>query len=143
MAKKNAVSTKESRPDEVDAYLRAMDHPLKRVVEALRAVILSADSRIGEEVKWNAPAFFYTGAMVEFDPKKHMRHLVVLNLFKKDSVRLVFPSGARIGDTSGLLTGDYSDGRRLAQFSSTDEVRSRRSDLERAIRQWLSTLVKD
>jgi hypothetical protein len=94
-----------------------MKHPLKRVVEELRAIILGADSAIGEEIKWNAPAFFYTGIMADFDPKQHRRHVVVFNLFKKDCVRLVFPSGARIGDTSGLLVGDYADGRRLAQFS--------------------------
>ena len=143
MAKKLSLSTKKSEPEQVDAYVRAMKHPLKGVVEELRAIILNADSAIGEEVKWNAPAFFYTGTMAEFDPKQHKRHVVVFNLFKNDCVRLVFPSGASIGDTSGLLVGDYADGRRLAQFSSIDEVHSKRLVLERVIKKWLNALEKN
>src|SRR3954452_21055214 len=105
MPKKQSLSGKKSEPEQVDAYVRAIKHPLKRVVEELRAIILNTDPGIGEEIKWNAPAFFYSGAMAEFDPKQHRRHVVVFNLFKEDCVRLVFPSGARIGDTSGLLVG--------------------------------------
>ena len=143
MPKKQSPSTKQSESEQVDAYLHALKHPLKDVAEELRAIILAVDPSIGEEIKWNAPAFFYTGAMAEFDPKKHSRHLIVFNFFKKDCLRLVFPSGARIGDTSGLLVGDYADGRRLALFSSIDEVRAKKPYLERAIRQWLATLQKD
>jgi hypothetical protein len=143
MPKKQSPSTKKSEPEQVDAYMRAMKHPLKRVVEELRAIILNADSAIGEEIKWNAPAFFYTGTMAEFDPKQYTRHVVVFNLFKKDCVRLVFPSGARIDDASGLLVGDYPDGRRLALFSSVDEVHSKRLALERVIKKWLNALEKD
>ena len=143
MAKKQSLSTKKSEPGQVDAYMGALKHPLKGVVEELRAIILNADSAIGEEVKWNAPAFFYTGTMAEFDPKQHKRHVVVFNLFKKDCVRLVFPSGASIGDTSGLLVGDYADGRRLALFSSIDEVHSKRLALERVIKRWLNALEKN
>ncbi len=143
MRKTQSLSTKEPEPEQVDAYMRAMKHPLKSAVEELRAIILNADSGIGEEVKWNAPTFFYTGTMAEFDPKQHKRHVVVFNLFKKDCVRLVFPSGASIGDTSGLLVGDYADGRRLALFSSIDEVHSKRLALERVIKKWLNALEKN
>jgi len=109
----------------------------------LRTAILNSDSTIGEEIKWNAPALFYTGTMADFDPKQHKRHVVVFNLFKKDCVRLVFPSGATIGDTSGLLVGDYADGRRLALFSSVDEVHSKKLALKRVIKRWLSELEKN
>jgi hypothetical protein len=143
MAKIQGPSTKWSEPEQVDAYLRALKHPLKPIVEQLRAIILGVDSEIGEEVKWNAPFFFYAGAMAPFDPKKYKRHIVGFNLFKKDCVRLVFLDGARTGDTTGLLVGDYADGRRLALFSSVDEVRSRKLDLERAIKKWLDTLDKN
>jgi len=142
---KNApgLTTKKSEPERVDAYMAGLKHPLKNVIEALRRIILSADSAIGEEVKWNAPTFFYTGEMAPFNPKEYKRYVIVSNLYKKDCIRLVFPSGARIGDTSGLLVGDYADGRRLALFSSTDEVQSKKAALQRAIRKWLETLDKN
>lgn len=67
---------------------------------------------------------------------------MVFNLFKKDCVRLVFPSGASIGDTSGLLVVDYADGKRLTLFSNVDEVRSKKLALEQVIKKWLNALEK-
>ena len=57
----------------VDAWMDALVHPLKPVVGALRKVILAADKTVGEHIKWNHPAFFYTGEMQPFDPKEHKR----------------------------------------------------------------------
>jgi hypothetical protein len=135
-------STKPSEPEKVDAYMKKLNHPLADVVEALRQIILGADPEIGEEIKWNAPSFFYAGEMAPFNPKEYKRYIVVFNLFKKDSIRLVFPSGATVGDASGLLEGDYADGRRLAQFSSMDEVRAKKATLQQVIRKWLAVLDK-
>jgi hypothetical protein len=138
-----ALTTKASEPEKVDAYIANLKHPLKPIVDALRKTILSADPSIGEEIKWNAPTFFYTGEMAPFNPKLYKRYVIVFNLFKTDCIRLVFPSGARIGDTSGLLEGDYPDGRRLALFSSMDEVHSKKAPLNRAIKKWLAALDKN
>jgi len=136
------LTTKPSEPDKVDAYMAGLSYPLKDVVQAMRELILSADSEIGEEIKWNAPAFFYCGEMQPFDPKEYKRHFIVFNLHQKDCLRLVFPSGARVNDTSGLLQGTYSDGRRLAMFYSMDEVRSKKDAMRQVIKEWLRTLEK-
>src|SRR5258708_1761653 len=122
---------KPSAPAEVNKYMSALKHPLSEVVEALRQVILKTAPEIGEEIKWNAPAFFFTGEMKPSDPKEYKRYLVVFNLFRKDCIRLVFWRGANVRDESGLLEGDYADGRRLALFSSMADVKSR----SRALRQ--------
>jgi len=143
MRAKSAFPVKASESHQVDAYMRTLKHPLANVAEALRRIILSADSEIGEEIKWNAPSFFYTGPMKPFNPKEYKRHVVVFNVHRKDSVRLVFPSGARIGDTSGLLHGDYADGRRLASFTSMADVESNGPALQRLIRNWLTLLERD
>ena len=140
MKAKEFSSIKHSEPDKVDAYMKCFKHPLKNVVEALRRVILSADSEIGEEIKWNAPAYFYTGKMQPFNPKEYKRHIVVFNHFRKDLIRLVFLSGAKIGASGGLLVGDYADGRRLALFSSMDEVKAKKAALQQAVGKWLSAL---
>ena len=109
---------------------------------ALRKIILTTDREIGEEIKWNAPAFFYTGELPPFNPKEHKRHIVVFNFYKQDCIRPVFPSGARVKDESGFLEGDYPDGRRLALFHNMREVESRKSILQRLVKQWLVTLDK-
>ncbi len=73
MKEKQNTSTKPSEPDKVDAYMQKLKHPLAEVVEALRRIILSTDTEVGEEIKWNAPPFFYTGAMKPFNPKEYKR----------------------------------------------------------------------
>jgi hypothetical protein len=80
MKAKNVKSTKPSEPGKVDDYIKKLKHPLVNVVKALRRIILSTDSEIGEEIKWNAPTFFYAGEMGPFNPKEYKRYIVVFNL---------------------------------------------------------------
>ena len=137
---KTVKSTKPSEPDRVDEYLQKLKHPLVEVIEALRQIILSADREIGEEIKWNAPTFFYTGAMKPSDPKEYKRYIVVFNLYRKDCIRLVFPSGAKVKDKSGFLEGNYADGRRLAMFHDMNDVKSKKKALQGVIKKWLTLL---
>jgi hypothetical protein len=122
--------------------MASLKHPLADVVQALRQIILKADATIGEEIKWNAPTFFYTGAMRPFNPKEYKRYLVVLNLYKQHGIRLVFWGGAKVNYTSGLLTGDYADGRRLATFSDLKDVKSKEKALRKVVKQQLKLLDK-
>jgi len=133
-------TTKPSESDKVDEYMKRLKHPLSEVVEALRQIILKTDPKIGEEVKWNAPSFFYTGEMEPFNPKEYRRYLVVFNLFKKDCIRLVFWGGAKVKDTSGFLEGDYADGRRLAMFYGMNDVKSKQAKLQKIVKQQLKLL---
>jgi hypothetical protein len=135
-------NTKPSEPDKVNNYMNNLKHPLKKVLEALRQIILSSDKEIGEEVKWNAPTFFFAGEMKPSDPKEYKRYLIVSNVFRKDCIRLVFPSGAKVNDISGLLEGNYADGRRLASFHNLDEVKSKEKSIRKVIKTWLKLLDK-
>jgi len=136
------LETKPSESDKVDAFMKRFKHPKKDVLEKLRQVILQSDKEIGEEIKWNAPTFFYAGKMEPSNPKLYKRYLIVSNHFKKDMIRLVFPSGAKVNDKSGLLEGDYADGRRLASFTSLADVKAREKDLQKIIKTWLKLLEK-
>ena len=136
------MSAKPSEPEKVDTYIGKLKHPLLPVVKALRKVILSTDKEIGEEIKWNAPTFFYAGEMKPSDPKKYKRYIVVFNLYQKDCIRLVFPSGAKVNDTSGLLEGNYKDGRRLAMFYGLKDVKAKEKTMKKVIKRWLELLEK-
>lgn len=124
----------------ISQYLTELDHPLKDVVLLLREIILSSDPLVAEHVKWNSPAYYYSGEMPPFDPKEYKRDIVVLNLHKKDSVLLVFPTGARINDSSGLLDGKFTDGRKVIKFANIEEVKSRSVDLKNVIVNWIETI---
>jgi len=135
-------TTKASDPAAVDAYMRALKHPLAKLAAAVRGAILAADPRIGEEIKWNAPAFFFTGPMEPFNPKEYRRHLIVFNFYRKDSLRLVFWHGDRANDTSAFLEGTYPDGRRLAHLSSVDELETRKKALVKVLKAQLRQIGK-
>jgi hypothetical protein len=137
---KTDSTTKASEPEKVDAYIKGLTHPLVDVVVALRQIILKTDPMIGEEIKWNAPAFFYTDAMKPSDPKLYKRYLVVFNLFKKDCIRLVFWGGGKVDDKFKFLEGDYADGRRLAHFRDARDVKSKQNALEHTLEQQLKQL---
>src|SRR5712692_8793592 len=136
------MTTKASEREKVDAYMGRLKHPLAKVVEDLREIILSTDKEIGEEIKWNAPSFFYSGEMKPFNPKEYKRYIVVFNLYQKYCIRLVFPSGAKVNDTAGLLEGEYADGRRLAMFYEMKDVKSKQKALQTVIKKWLKLLDK-
>ena len=43
--------------------MQALRHPRAELAAALRNLILKADSTVGDEIKCNAPASFYTGPL--------------------------------------------------------------------------------
>lgn len=140
MKKENGLATGTSEPDQVDAFMETLSYPLTDLVHYLRKFILSIDSQIGEGIYWNAPTFFYTGKMKPFDPKKYRRYIVGLNFYRQDTLRLVFLRGADAADTSGLLEGDYKDGRRIASFKSLEEFKASEKNLSKIIKQLIKKI---
>jgi hypothetical protein len=134
------AKSKLSNSELVSAYIEKLEEPTRQIVETLRQIILNTDPEIAEEIKWNAPSFYYSGEMKLFDPKEYRRHIVVMNFHKR--ILMVFPSGAKIDNTSGLLTGDYNDGRRLVEVKSMDDVKNIIPALQDAIKDWLSKVEK-
>jgi hypothetical protein len=119
---------------DVERLLAALDHPRKPEILALRQIILGADPRIAEEVKWNAPSFRTT------------EHFATFHLRAKGGVQVVLHLGAKpretpgrlpIDDPLGLLTWRSND-RALAQFADLREVEARREALAAIIRQWIA-----
>ena len=125
----------------VTARIKKLDPAVGKVVEAIRKIILKTDPLIGERIKWNNPSCYYTGEMKPFDPKEYKREIVVFNLFK-GRIMLVFPSGAKVKDTSGLLEGDYKDGRRITIFKDLKDVKSKEKAMQKVIKEWLKLVEK-
>lgn len=128
-------------PESVTAHIQKLDPAFATLVEAVRKLILNTDATIGEQIKWNSPSFFYTGQMKPFDPKTYKRDIVVMNL-RKGEILLVFPTGATITDTTGLLEGTYTDGRRMAKFITMDDVQQKGKALQTVIKAWLELVEK-
>jgi len=133
---------KPSDADKVTQYVTTSTHPLTDVMEALRQVILDTDGSISEHIKWNSPAFYYNGEIADFDAKEYKRDIVVFNLRKNDHILLIFPTGATIKDASGLLEGNYTDGRRMVTITGMDDFAAKKDNLQNVLRQWLALVEK-
>ena len=128
-------------PAAVTAYIQKLDPVFAKAIETLRQVILGAGKEIGEQIKWNSPSFFYTGEMKAFNAKEYKRDIVVMNLHK-GNILLVFPTGATIKDSSGLLEADYTHGRRLIRFKDLADIKAKSKALQQIIQTWLSQVEK-
>jgi len=136
-----AKSIKLTEPEQVTEHIKKLDPAVGKIVQALRTIILSTDKEIGERIKWNNPSFYFNGEMKPFDPKEYQREIIVFNLYK-NRIMLVFPSGAKVNDTSGLLEGDYKDGRRITVIKDLNDVQSKEKNLQSVIKQWLKLVDK-
>ena len=108
---------------EVDAWFARYDNPMKDVVLRIRDIVLGADSRIGECIKWQAPTFTFEGNLASFFPKS------------KQHASLMLHTGARIPGRHPFLegTGDTS---RVMKIASVAEANAARSDIEKIVRAW-------
>lgn len=129
-------SSKLTDQEQVTQHIQKLDPSIRDTIEVLRQIILRTDNGISERIKWNNPSFYFNGAMKPFDPKEYKREIIVFNLHK-NRIMLVFPSGAKVNDTSGFLTGDYTDGRRIVVFKDLNDVRAKETILQHIIREWL------
>ncbi len=105
-----------SDDDKVIEYMDKLVHPLKAEIEEVRCIIKSANTKIAERIKWNAPSYYYKEDLVTFNPlaTKH--------------VHLVFHNAGIADIKSGLLEGDYKD-RRMTYFNSMADVQSKKKGL--------------
>ncbi len=132
-----AKAIKPSDTEQVTAHIQKLDPALASVIEAIRQIILKTDTAIAERIKWNNPSFYYTGPMQPFDPKEYKREILVFNVYK-GRIMLVFPSGAKVRDTSGLMEGEYADGRRLIIFKDGKAVKAKEKALQNIVKKWIS-----
>jgi hypothetical protein len=127
-------------PAAVTAYISQLPAAQRDLTEAIRQTILTADKHISEHIKWNAPAFFYTGEMKPFDPKEYKRDLIVLNLRQKDHVLLILPTGEKIKDISKILEGEYTDGRRMITIQDAADLKAKEKELKKVIKAWIKLI---
>lgn len=141
MKSKQSDSIKLSDKEQVTEHIKKLDPAIGKIVEVIRQMILSTDKEIGERIKWNNPSFYYTGEMKPFNPKEYKREIVVFNVFK-GRIMLVFPDGAKVNDKSGLLEGDYKDGRRIIIFADMKDVKLKEKAPQTVIKKWLKLVDK-
>lgn len=130
-----------SDEEQVNIHIQNLEKEQAEIVQTIRQIILKTDAEIAEHIKWNNPSFYYSGEMKAFEPKEYKRDLIVLNLHRGKTM-LVLPTGAQINDSTGLLEGKYTDGRRLINFKNLEDVESKADKLQTIIKEWLKLIEK-
>lgn len=121
----------------IDDFLRVLEHPLKPEMEALRALILGVDPRIGEEIKWQAPSFKLGEHFATFNLRGDAI-LVILHFGAK--VNALATTGVKIEDPSGLLKWLARD-RASVTFPNRAAIESGREAFQAILRQWITYLA--
>jgi hypothetical protein len=111
-----------NRNPEVDAWFADAGHPLEPLMQRTREVILGADERVTETIKWKTPTFEYKGNIASFAPAKRF-------------VSLLFHRGAEIPGDHPLLDGDTKLARTV-RFADLEALEAGRGELEAVIRAW-------
>jgi hypothetical protein len=111
------------RQPEVDAWFERYDNPMKPVVQRVREIVLQADPRVDECIKWQAPTFTYKGNIASFYPKS------------KQHASLMFHVGAQIPGTYPRLEGS-GDTSRVMKVADLEEAEAARPELESIVRAW-------
>jgi hypothetical protein len=121
-------------PDDVEAFLAALEHPRKAEILALRATILGADGRIAEGIKWNAPSFRTAEWFATFHLRAKEGVQVILHFGAK--VRDKSSARAAIADPDGLLEWLAPD-RASAKFRDLADVQAKQAAFAAVVRQWI------
>lgn len=108
----------------VDEFLASKGHPLTAEIQRVREIIMQADDRMEETIKWSAPTFMYKGNMASF----------FMN--SKKQVSLMFHKGAILPNAQGLLQGDAKEGR-TAKFKDLEDIEAQKDALESVVKEWI------
>jgi len=112
-----------TRSPEVDAWFDRYENPMKEAVLRTRELMLGADERISETIKWSTPTFMYRGNLASFQPRA------------KQFVSLLFHTGASIPGEHPLLEGG-GDVARYVRLADLEAVERERPALEAVVRAW-------
>ncbi len=129
------MAQKLSDAELVTAHIQALDPKNTEIIAFLRQAILGTDPQIGEQIKWNSPAFYYNGEMKPFDPKEYKRDIVVVNLHR-GNILLVFPTGAKIDDKA--FGKNTPDGRKIVEILSLEDAKAKQQKLQTALKDWIA-----
>ena len=110
------------RNPEVDEWFESKTHPAEGAMQAAREVILGADPRITETIKWSVPTFMYKGNILSYTNAK-------------SGVGLMFHRGSEIPGDHPLMEGD-GDLVRTMRFGDAESVEANKADIQAAITAW-------
>jgi hypothetical protein len=122
----------------VNEFMAKLDPDLKAKMESIRDIILGADRRITEGIKWNMPSCYCHEWFATFNRPPR----------EPASVQVIFHRGAKtklvgdcryVEDPSGILKWITND-RCAAKFDDMKDIKAKKDALREVVAQWVSKL---
>ena len=119
---------------EVTNFLDGLNHPLRKEIEQLRICILSAESGLTENIKWNGPNYSFEN-----------NDRITMRIQPPKQLQLIFHRGAKvqkqpkdklIKDDSGLLAWKEND-RAVAAFKNLADIENGKPALSKIVKDWI------
>jgi hypothetical protein len=121
---------------DVESFMKKLDHPYKHGIDRLRAAIKSLDSKIVEEIKWNAPSY------------KIEDHFATFKLRPPNNIQIVLHTGAKpktplraftLDDPHKLLAWPAID-RCVLTLQSSEQAAQLEEVVIKMVKQWIQQL---
>lgn len=119
---------------QVTIFLDEQNHPMRKEIEALRHLILTANKGLVENIKWNGPNYSLND-----------RDRITMKIQPPKNIQLIFHRGAKVKEQPkekliredfGLLDWKEND-RAVAIFMSVLEIENNKEFISAIINEWL------
>lgn len=121
-------------PSDVDAFFAKLRHPHADAFKTLRTIILGADPRIAEGIKWNVPSFRTSDYFATLHLRTQRGVGVILHFGAKK--RLDLAARTAIRDPASLLVW-LADDRAVVAFADLKDVQAKAQAFSSLVRQWI------
>ncbi|MBK8949689.1 MAG: DUF1801 domain-containing protein [Flavobacteriales bacterium] len=116
------------------ALLDAHQHPLRKAIDALRALILSVDPSIVEGVKWNTASYRTTDWFATLNGPRHVKEpMIILHAGAKAKGVMLKD---RIPDPEGMLKWIGND-RAQVVFKDAADIKAKQNVLRAIVSAWI------
>lgn len=121
----------------VSALLDANTHPLRKEIDLLRTIILSADKSIVEGVKWNTASFRTTDWFATLNGPKHIKEPMVILHAGAKAKGIVLKD--RIPDPQSLIKWLGNDRAQII-FKDATDIKAKQQALQTIVSAWINLI---
>lgn len=131
MAKKNI-----NLSSEVTDFLNEQKHPFRKEIEELRNYILSSNSALTENIKWNGPNYCFHNEdriTMRIQPPTKQVQLI----FHRGAKKQTQPKDKLISNKSKMLVWKEND-RAIVTFKSLQDIENGKVELTEIVTEWIT-----
>ncbi len=126
-------------PENVSKYIAELEHPLKNEILLTRSIILSANDKITECIKWNTLSYYCGGDFATFHPRE------------KKCVQLILHNGAKVknSDLQAVIKDDakllvwLAKDRATIKLKDAGAIEQNQTALSELINNWIAATTPE